>query len=402
MVAIVGFGRDQILSAVRQMYREVATAPSKQFHFPTGRAACLYVGYPESLIEGVPAGALESFAGVGCPFAAGLIRPGDVVLDVGAGSGTDALIAARLAGPHGRVLALDLTPEMIDKLRRNVALVGAGNVEVIEGNAEAIPLPDASVDVVTSNGVLNLVPDKPSAFAEIHRVLRPGGRAQIADVVVSRPLGEKARNNPQLWAECVVGAMTEDDYLDLVRTVGFTDVKVLRRFDYFAGSSSADTRRTASVLGARAVEITMRKPLVTNASTPPGAWMRRLWPGRLVRRARQHGLLGVLGSLGAVAACYGVLAVVSALALLGIAVPLDTRLWTALIVVMTLLALLALAWNVNVHRSLVPALVGAAGAALVLYAILGAYDWRIEAAGFAALVAAALFDLHLFRRAMGC
>ncbi|HXF54435.1 MAG TPA: methyltransferase domain-containing protein [Hyphomicrobiaceae bacterium] len=260
MVAIVGFDKEQILSAVRQMYREVATAPSKQFHFPTGRTACLYVGYPESLIEGVPASALESFAGVGCPFAAGLIRPGDVVLDVGSGSGTDAIIAARLAGAHGRVLALDLTPEMIDKLRRNVALVAAANVEAIEGNAEAIPLPDASVDVVTSNGVLNLVPDKPRAFAEIYRVLRPAGRVQIADVLVSRPVGEKARSNPQLWAECVVGAMTTDDCLDLVRRVGFTDVKVLRSFDYFAGSPSAATRSIASALGARAVEIAMRKP----------------------------------------------------------------------------------------------------------------------------------------------
>ncbi len=144
---------------------------------------------------------------MGYPFRAGVVRRRNRVLDIGAGSGTDALIAARLAGPEGRVLALDLTPQMLEKLRRNVALAGADTVEVVEGNAEAIPLPDASVDVVTSNGVLNLVPDKARAFAEILRVLRPGGRVQIADVAVSRPVGERARKDPKLWAECVVGAM---------------------------------------------------------------------------------------------------------------------------------------------------------------------------------------------------
>ena len=321
MVAIAGFTKEQILSAVRHMYGEVATAPLKQFHFPTGRSACLFVGYPQSLLEGVPATALESFAGVGCPFRAGVIQPGDVVLDVGAGSGTDTLIAARLVGPEGRVLALDLTPEMLDKLRRNIALAGAANVEVIEGNVESIPLPDASVDVVTSNGVLNLVPDKPKAFAEICRVLRPGGRVQIADVVVSRPVGEKARKDPKLWAECVVGAMIEEDYLDLFRSAGFSDVRGLRSFDYFSGSSSPETRKIAAALAAKAVEITMQRPLA--AQSGAAAWARRLRPTRLVRRAGQHGQLGLMASLAAIAACYGVLAVVSGFAFLGLTVPVE-------------------------------------------------------------------------------
>jgi len=400
MVAIAGFDKGQIVAAVRRMYAEVATAPSRQFHFPTGRDACLFVGYPESWLESIPATALESFAGVGFPFRAGAIHPGDRVLDVGSGSGTDTLIAARLAGPGGRVLALDMTPEMLDKLRRNVALAGATNVEVIEGSAEAIPLPDASVDVVTTNGVLNLVPDKPRAFAEILRVLRPGGRAQIADIALSRPVGPKARTDPKLWAECVVGAMLEDDYLDLLSSTGFSGVTVLRSFDYFSGSSSSDTRRIAAVLGAKAVEIAAEKPLGDQAAL--GDRRQRMSPARLIRRAGQHGLAGVLASLAAVAACYGVLAVMGALAVLGIAVPIDTRAWTGLILALTVLAVLAIAWNLRVHGRLGPVLLGAAGALLVLYALLGSYDWRIESAGFAALLGAAWLDRHLFRTAVNC
>lgn len=262
MVAILGMTKEQIFEAVREMYTDVANSPSRQFHFPTGRNACRFVGYPEDWLDRVPATAVESFAGVGFPFRADVIRSGDRVLDVGSGSGTDTLIAARLVGPQGKVLALDMTAAMLDKLRRNIALAGAGNVEPLEGNAESIPLPDASVDVVTSNGVLNLIPDKPKTFAEIFRVLRPGGRAQIADIVVAQPVSEKSRSDPKLWAECVVGAVVEENYLDLFRSVGFTDVRLLRSFDYFAGSASADTRRVAAGLGAHAIEMTMQRPAI--------------------------------------------------------------------------------------------------------------------------------------------
>jgi ubiquinone/menaquinone biosynthesis C-methylase UbiE len=194
---------------------------------------------------------------VGFPFRAVTIRPGDRVLDIGAGSGTDTLIAARAVAPGGRVFALDMTPAMLAKLRNNVALADAANVEVIEGDAESIPLPDDSVDVVTSNGVLNLVPDKPKAFAEIFRVLRPGGRLQIADIVIGRPVGENARRDPKLWAECVVGASLEHDYVELFYASGFAEVTVLREFDYFSASASADTRRVAQSLGAKAIELSI-------------------------------------------------------------------------------------------------------------------------------------------------
>lgn len=260
MVAVLGFNREQILSAVREMYTNVAREPERVFHFPTGRDACLFVGYPESWLDKLPAAAVESFAGVGFPFRADVIRPGARVLDIGSGSGTDVLTAARLVGPEGLVHALDMTPAMLEKLRCNVEQSGAGNVRVLEGNAEAIPLPDASIDVVTSNGVLNLVPDKRRAFSEIFRVLRPGGSVQIADIVIARSVSETSRANPKLWAECVVGASIEDDYLDLFRQAGFENVAVMWSFDYFSGSSNADTRRIAGKLGAKAIDIAMSKP----------------------------------------------------------------------------------------------------------------------------------------------
>jgi SAM-dependent methyltransferase len=129
---------------------------------------------------------------------------------------------------------------------------------VLEGNAEQIPLPDASVDVVTSNGVLNLVPDKPAAFGEIARVLKPGGRLQIADIALRVPVSDQSRSDPRLWAECVVGAITEDDYGSLLRAAGLS-VEVLSEMDYFAGSANASTRRAAHGLGAHAIVMRGRK-----------------------------------------------------------------------------------------------------------------------------------------------
>ena len=234
------------------MYTDVASRPDTVFHFPTGRSACVFVGYPADRLDGLPAEATESFAGVGYPFAADVIRAGDTVLDIGSGSGTDALIAAMLTGPTGVVYGLDMTRAMREKLARNVTAMKIGHVHVIEGNAEQIPLPDASIDVVTSNGVLNLVPDKPAAFAEIARVLKPSGRLQISDIALRVPVSEQSRGDPRLWAECVVGAIVEDDYVSLLRDAGLS-VEVFRDMDYFAGSVNAGTRRAAHALGAHAI-----------------------------------------------------------------------------------------------------------------------------------------------------
>jgi SAM-dependent methyltransferase len=255
--------KEFIFKAVEEMYTDVASHPDTVFHFPTGRAACLFVGYPASQLDCLPAEATESFAGVGYPFAADVIRPGDTVLDIGSGSGTDALIAAMLTGQNGVVYGLDMTRAMREKLQRIVAATQIGQVRVIEGNAEQLPLPDASVDVVTSNGVLNLVPDKPAAFREIARVLKPGGRLQISDIALRVPVSEQSRADPRLWAECVVGAITEDDYVSLLRAAGLS-IEVLSGMDYFAGSVNAATRRAAQGLGAHAIVIRGSKPAIAS------------------------------------------------------------------------------------------------------------------------------------------
>jgi len=261
MVAILSNQRDVILDAVRAMYTDVARNPSKGFHFPTGRAACAFLGYPRETLDALPPSAVESFAGVGYPFAAGVIRDGDTVLDVGSGSGTDVLIASSLAGLRGKVLALDLTDAMREKLRVSLNLAAARNVVIMDGEAEAIPLPDACVDVVTSNGVLNLVLDKSAAFREIARVVVTGGRVQIADIVVGTLPGEACRAHPELWAECVVGAVREGDYLRMLSEAGLTDIEILHRQDYFSASASAETRKVAASFGAHAVALRARKAL---------------------------------------------------------------------------------------------------------------------------------------------
>lgn len=262
MVAFTSLQREHIIESVQMMYTEVATRPEKIFHFPTGRPACEYVGYPASDLDAIPATAVESFSGVGYPFAVEAIKPGDTVLDIGSGSGTDVLIATLRTGTEGKVYGLDMTAAMRDKLQANTQKAGVSNIEMIVGEAEGIPLPDASVDVVTSNGVLNLVPDKKRAFKEIFRVLRPGGRVQIADIVISQVISPECRQNPKLWSECIVGAMERDDYLELFRVIGFKDVKALNKLDYFSASVSKETRDIAASLGAHSMVMQATKPVL--------------------------------------------------------------------------------------------------------------------------------------------
>jgi ubiquinone/menaquinone biosynthesis C-methylase UbiE len=260
MVVITSDNREIILDAVRGMYSHLANRPDDTYHFATGRRACEYVGYSADELDPLPPTALESFAGVAHPFRAGVIRPGDDVLDVGSGSGTDVLIASRMVGPDGSVIGLDMTRAMREKLEANAKLAGADNVRTLDGNAEDIPLADASVDVVTSNGVLNLVPDKQRAIEEIYRVLRPGGRIQISDIVVEIPPSAACRAQPQLWAECIVGAVTRDLYLDTLRAAGFEDLEIVQEVDYFAASPSEETKRVAASFSAHAFVVTGVKP----------------------------------------------------------------------------------------------------------------------------------------------
>ena len=190
---------EALRTEIRQEYANVAREPGRGYHFHTGRAAASRLGYDARLLTGLPEENLASFAGTGNPFAAGPVREGEVVVDVGSGAGLDALIAARLVGPAGRVIGVDMTPEMLAKARAGAAALGLHHVEFREGYAEALPLADAAADVVISNGVLNLTVDKTVTLREWFRVLKPGGRLQAGDILVERPLPPDALDDLSLW-----------------------------------------------------------------------------------------------------------------------------------------------------------------------------------------------------------
>jgi SAM-dependent methyltransferase len=185
-------------SEIKKTYARVSNSPDEDFIFPTGRAWAEDLGYPDELAE-VPDSAVESFAGVANPFSLGRLEPGERVLDLGSGAGTDSLVAARMVGPKGSVIGIDMTPEMLDKARRSAAEMGAENVQFVESEAEKLPFANASFDVVISNGVIDLIPDKDAVFSELHRVLEPGGRIQVADVTIQEPVSEEGRRNIDLW-----------------------------------------------------------------------------------------------------------------------------------------------------------------------------------------------------------
>jgi SAM-dependent methyltransferase len=185
-------------SEIKKTYASVSEEPEKDFIFPTGRAWAEDLDYPDELAN-VPEAAVESFAGVANPWAMGRLAAGERVLDLGSGAGTDSLIAAQMVGDQGSVTGIDMTIEMLGKARAAAAEMGATNVEFVESEAEQLPFPDGSFDVVISNGVIDLIPDKDAVFAELYRVLTPGGRIQIADVTIQNPVSADGRRNIDLW-----------------------------------------------------------------------------------------------------------------------------------------------------------------------------------------------------------
>ena len=187
-------------SEVSKIYSRVATNPDGDFHFHRGPAyAANFLGYDPAELAALPAECTASFAGIANPHTIAPILLGETVLDIGCGAGTDLLLAACRVGPNGRAIGIDMTEAMLDRVRDSATAVGLTNVQVRQADATSLPLADASVDVVISNGVLNLVPEKEQAFTEIRRVLRPGGRLQLADIVLDSELGEDARRNIDLW-----------------------------------------------------------------------------------------------------------------------------------------------------------------------------------------------------------
>jgi SAM-dependent methyltransferase len=189
---------DVLREAIHRTYTEVSTEPDKDFIFPTGRTWAQRLEYPEPELSCVPDATVQSFAGVANPFSLGRLDAGRTVLDLGCGAGTDLLIAAQMVGAEGRVIGVDMTQSMLERARASALAMGL-DVEVHQGLIEDLPIDDESVDVVISNGVIDLVPDKAAVFGEIDRVLRPGGRLQLADVVIHTEVSEDARKRIDLW-----------------------------------------------------------------------------------------------------------------------------------------------------------------------------------------------------------
>jgi arsenite methyltransferase len=234
--------RSELEAKVKDMYRHVAQQPRDTFHFELGAPVAIRVGYDADLLAAVPSGATESFAGVGHFFDLADLRPGESVVDLGSGSGMDAFYAAELVGPTGHVYGVDFTQEQLGKARRLASDAGLTQVEFREGSIEALPLDDASVDCVISNGVINLCPDKQAVFAEAARVVRSGGRLAIADIVTEQPLTDAIVCNADLWASCIGGAAQQDVYLHAIESAGFTiDRQRVNTYEFLS-----DQARTAS------------------------------------------------------------------------------------------------------------------------------------------------------------
>lgn len=196
---VEGVDARKLRSQIQQKYREVASDPTAQFHFYTGRTATEHIGYRPSLLADLPDDVIAAFAGVADPFHWGLPAAGETVVDVGSGAGLDSVIAARAVGPAGSVIGVDMTHDMLVRARGAATALELDNLEFRQGLAEELPVPDGWADVVISNGVLNLVPDKRAAYEEIHRVLKPGGRFQIADIYVEKEIPSGAQRDIDLW-----------------------------------------------------------------------------------------------------------------------------------------------------------------------------------------------------------
>ena len=240
---------EALRASVREKYREVALHPDGAFHFHTGRPLAALLGYAPSLVDDLPDRAVESFAGVANPFSLQPLGEGDRVVEVGSGGGFDTFVAAGLVGPDGLVIGVDMTPEMLAKSRETARLMGLARVEFRDGIAEELPVPDGWADAVISNGVLNLVADKGRVFAEIFRVLRPGGRLQFADIAVGRPVPAEAVCNIDLWTDCIAGGLSCDGWQQVLHEAGFVAIEVGPAVDTFGGAPGEANARRFEVFG---------------------------------------------------------------------------------------------------------------------------------------------------------
>jgi SAM-dependent methyltransferase len=245
----------ELVRQVKALYRQVAQQPAAEFHFPLGRALAERLGYPAELLDAVPAEALASFAGVGYALDLAGLTPGVQVLDLGSGSGTDSFAAAHLVGPTGQVTGIDMTDAQRAKADRLRA--GAAHIRFVDGRLEDLPFDDASFDMVISNGVVNLCPDKTRVFAEAARVLAPGGRLAVADIVATRPLPETVTCNADLWSACIGGAAPEADYRAAIEAAGLR-IDVIREVPEYQ-FLTIQAQNASREYGVRAITLTAHK-----------------------------------------------------------------------------------------------------------------------------------------------
>jgi arsenite methyltransferase len=248
---------EDLTAKVKEMYRLVAERPEAGFHFELGRPLAVRLGYDTEVLDRIPSGAVESFAGVGYFFDLAKIGQGDVVVDLGSGSGMDAFYAAQLVGPSGGVIGVDFTIEQLAKARRLAIDACMKWIDFREGRIETPPVDEASTDCVISNGVINLAPDKAAVFAAAARMLRPGGRLAVADIVTERHLTESIIANADLWASCIGGAAQEDDYRGAIESAGLRITEV-RRNDY--RFVSAQARSASGTYGVKSISLLAVKP----------------------------------------------------------------------------------------------------------------------------------------------
>jgi arsenite methyltransferase len=255
-----GFDIDRLRTQVRTTYERVAQEPHGEFHFHRGADyAARHLGYDPAELAELPRTATDRFAGVGNPLAVGPIHPGETVLDHACGAGTDLLLAARRVGPTGHAIGVDMTAAMRDAARQAAREAGLQEVVHVRGGYfEELPVEDASVDVVLSNGVVNLAPDKLRVLREVCRVLKPGGRFHLADVVVQRELTVEVRRNADLWAACIAGALPESELPSLCAEAGLMGGRVVARFDCFRGTTAE--HKVSKDLRVAGVSFFARKP----------------------------------------------------------------------------------------------------------------------------------------------
>lgn len=246
----------ELEAKVKDMYRQVATEPGGNYHFELGRRVAEQLGYPADALDPIPAGAIESFAGVGYFFDLAELGEDERVVDLGSGSGLDLLIAANQVGAGGRAVGVDFTAEQLEKARGLAAASGLGQVELIEGSIESPPLVSGAFDCVISNGVINLSPEKERVFSEAARALRPGGRLAIADIVSEQQLKESIVCDADLWASCIGGAAQQDAYRDAIEAAGLR-VEEIRENPYRFISEQA--QNASEKYGVKSVSLLARK-----------------------------------------------------------------------------------------------------------------------------------------------